>query len=60
MKKIISILATATFFAIACSLIDQFVWSNDFYWFNVFVGFFTGAVLALLSNSSVKDQDFIA
>lgn len=53
MKKIITILATATFFAIACSLIDQIVWSNEFYWVNAFVGFLTGGILALLSKTHV-------
>ncbi|MCW8932613.1 MAG: hypothetical protein OQL19_20560 [Gammaproteobacteria bacterium] len=55
MKKIITVLTTATFFAIACSLIDQLVWNNDFYWVNAFVGFATGAILALLSNTSVRN-----
>jgi len=53
MKKIITILTTATFFAIACSLIDQVVWNNDFYWLNALIGFITGGVLALLSKTSV-------
>lgn len=50
MKKLLTILTTATFFAIACSLIDQIVWNNDFHWLNAGVGFITGAVLALLST----------
>ncbi len=54
MKKIITILTTATFFAIACSLIDQFVWNNDFYWMNAMVGFITGAILAILSKAPVQ------
>lgn len=53
MKKIITILTTATFFAIACSLIDQLVWNNDFYWLNAMVGFVTGGVLAILSKTTV-------
>ena len=54
MKRIITILTTATFFAIACSLIDQLVWSNEFYWENAFIGFFVGGILALLSKTSVR------
>lgn len=60
MKKIITILTTATFFAIACSLIDQLVWSNEFYWANAFVGFFTGAILAILSKSPIKKPNSMA
>ncbi len=56
MKKIITILTTATFFAIACSLIDQVVWNNEFYWVNAFIGFITGGILALLSKTSVSDH----
>lgn len=54
MKKIITILTTATFFAIACSLIDQLVWSNDFYWLNAMIGFVAGAALVLLSKASIS------
>ncbi|WP_198264296.1 hypothetical protein [sulfur-oxidizing endosymbiont of Gigantopelta aegis] len=50
MKKIITILTTATFFAISCSLIDQVIWNNDFYWLNAGIGFFIGAVLVILSK----------
>ncbi|MCP3852098.1 MAG: hypothetical protein GY694_17940 [Gammaproteobacteria bacterium] len=57
MKKIITILTTATFFAIACSLIDQVVWNNEFYWINAFIGFITGGILALLSKTSVSDHN---
>lgn len=51
MKKLLTLLVTATFFAIACSLIDQFVWNNDFYWVNAAVGFIVGAALVLLSKT---------
>ncbi len=61
MKKILTTLTTAIFFAIACSLIDQLIWNNDFYWINAFVGFFTGAILAILSKTQhTKDTNFIA
>ncbi len=52
MKKIITLLSTATFFAIACSLIDQFVWNNDFNWMNAIIGFIAGAALVLLGSNS--------
>lgn len=52
MKKVITLLATATFFALVCSLIDQFVWNNDFYWINVAIGFIAGAALVLLGSPS--------
>lgn len=52
MKKILTLLTTATFFAIACSLIDQLVWNNDFYWVNAAVGFIAGAALVLLGGTS--------
>ncbi|MCW8932614.1 MAG: hypothetical protein OQL19_20565 [Gammaproteobacteria bacterium] len=60
MKKIVTILTTATFFAIACSLTDQLIWNNDFYWINAFIGFLIGATLALLSNTSVRNANTIA
>ena len=60
MKKIITILTTATFFAIACSLIDQLVWNNDFYWLNAGIGFFIGAVLVILSTPSSRKTGSIA
>ena len=50
MKRLLTLLATATFFAIACSLIDHYVWNNDFYWLNAAVGFIAGAALVLLSH----------
>lgn len=56
MKKIITLLTTATFFAIACSLIDQFVWNNDFYWINVIIGFIAGAALVLLGTDSSRSH----
>ncbi len=56
MKKLLTILTTATFFAIACSLIDQFVWNNDFQWLNVLIGFAAGTALVLLSNNSPKQH----
>lgn len=52
MKKLLTILTTATFFAIAFSLIDQIVWNNDFYWMNACIGFVAGAVMVLLNNAS--------
>ena len=52
MKKLLTIITTATFFAITCSLIDQFVWNNDFYWFNAAIGFIAGAALVLLGGSN--------
>ena len=54
MKKIITLLTTATFFAIACSLIDQLVWNNDFNWVNVIIGFIAGAVLVFLGGGSSR------
>ncbi|GEM_PF-3501214 len=56
MKKIITLLTTATFFAIACSLIDQFVWNNDFNWVNVIIGFIAGAVLVVLGGDSSRSH----
>ena len=60
MRKIITILTTATFFAIACSLIDQLVWNNDFYWLNAGIGFFIGAALVILSTPSSRKTGSIA
>jgi hypothetical protein len=62
MKKIATIITTATFFAITCSLIDQLIWNNDFYWLNAGIGFFIGAVLVILSKSEhpVRKTDSIA
>ncbi len=60
MKKILTVLTTATFFAIVCSLIDQHIWNNDFYWVNAFIGFITGAVLAILSKTTTRDTNSIA
>jgi len=51
MKKLFVLLSTATSFAIACSLIDQFVWNNDFYWVNALIGFIAGAALVLLAST---------
>ena len=56
MKKIITLLTTATFFAIACSLIDQLVWNNDFNWVNVIIGFIAGAVLVVLGSDSSRSH----
>ncbi len=50
MRKFITLLTTATFFAIACSLIDQLVWHNEFNWINSIIGFATGTALVLLSD----------
>lgn len=60
MKKLITILSTATFFAVICSLIDQLIWNNDFYWVNAAVGFVTGAALVLLGSSSDRKPDSLA
>ena len=60
MKRIITTLTTATFFAIACSLIDQLVWNNDFYWLNAAIGFFIGAILVILSTPSSRKTGSIA
>lgn len=60
MKKLLSIIFTATFFAIACSLIDQLIWDNDFYWLNAAVGFIAGAALVLLAKSDDGNSDTIA
>ncbi len=60
MKRIITTLTTATFFAIACSLIDQLVWNNDFYWLNAGIGFFIGAALVILSTPSSRKTGSIA
>jgi len=54
MKKLLTVLVSATFFAITFSLIDQFVWHNDFYWFNAGVGFLVGAALVILGSYSRK------
>lgn len=54
MKKLLTIVTTATFFAIAFSLIDQFVWNNDFYWLNAGIGFLAGAILVILSGTGHK------
>jgi len=51
MKKLLTIVFTATFFAIACSLIDQFIWNNDFHWINAAIGFVAGAALVFLGTS---------
>ena len=59
MKKLLTIVSTATFFALACSLIDQFVWNNDFYWLNAGIGFIAGAALVLLSKTH-SNNDTIA
>ena len=58
MKKILTIFTTATFFAVACSLIDQIVWNNDFYWLNAGIGFIIGAVLVLLSTPPRQRKTF--
>lgn len=52
MKKLLTLITTATFFAVICSLIDQVVWNNDFNWVNAAVGFIAGAALVLLSEPS--------
>ena len=52
MKKSLILLTTASFFAISCSIIDQFIWNNEFSWLNVIIGFIAGAALVLLSSSS--------
>ena len=54
MKKLTTLLTTATFFAIACSLIDQFVWNNEFNWVNVIIGFIAGALLVILGSDSSR------
>jgi len=54
MKKIITLLTTATFFALSCSLIDCYIWNNNFSIVNMFVGFIAGAALVLLSDSNKK------
>ncbi len=56
MKKLTTLLTTATFFAIACSLIDQFVWNNDFNWVNAIIGFIAGALLVILGSDSSRTQ----
>lgn len=58
MKRLLTIVTTATFFAIAFSLIDQFVWNNDFYWLNAGIGFFAGAILVILSKPTHKTDHF--
>ncbi|MCU7940757.1 MAG: hypothetical protein KZQ64_00505 [gamma proteobacterium symbiont of Bathyaustriella thionipta] len=60
MKKLLTIVTTATFFAIAFSLIDQFVWNNDFYWLNAGIGFLAGAILVILSKPINKTNNYIA
>jgi hypothetical protein len=59
MKKLLTILTTATFFAVTCSLIDQFVWHNEFYWLNAAIGFIAGAALVLLGSSPAKSNKTI-
>jgi len=56
MKKFFTIIITATFFAIIISLIDQFVWHNDFYWLNAGVGFLVGAALVILGKYNHKTK----
>ncbi len=52
MRKLLTIVTTATFFAIAFSLIDQIVWNNDFYWLNAVIGFLAGAILVILKQTT--------
>ncbi len=54
MKKIVTLITTATFFAIACSLTDQFIWQNGFSWGIVITGFLAGSMMVLLSHSNNK------
>lgn len=56
MKKLLSIVSTATFFAVACSLIDQFIWNNDFHWLNAAIGFVAGAALVLLGKTDSRSD----
>jgi len=58
MRKFLTIVTTATFFAIAFSLIDQYVWNNDFYWLNAGIGFLAGAILVILSKPGNKPNHF--
>ncbi len=58
MRKLLTVITTATFFAIAFSLIDQYVWNNDFYWLNAGIGFFAGAILVILSKPDNKPNHF--
>lgn len=61
MKKLFTIVSTATFFAVTCSLIDQFIWNNDFYWLNAAIGFVAGAALVLLGHTKTdKESDHVA
>jgi len=52
MTKLITILTTSSFFAIACSSIDQLVWHNELSWPTIIIGFITGFILALLSGTN--------
>ena len=56
MKKLFTIIITAIFFVIVVSLIDQFVWHNDFYWLSAVIGFITGATLVILGNHNYKTK----
>lgn len=58
MRKLLSVITTATFFAIAFSLIDQYVWNNDFYWLNAGIGFAAGAIMAILSKPTHKTNHY--
>ena len=58
MRKLLTVITTATFFAIAFSLIDQYVWNNDFYWLNAGIGFLAGAFLVILSKPDNKPNHF--
>ncbi len=51
MTKLITILTTGSFFAIACPSIDQLVWHNEFSWPTIIIGFITGTILSLLSGN---------
>ena len=59
MKKLLTIVFTATFFAVTCSLIDQFIWNNDFYWLNAAIGFVAGAALVLLANTDSHSDTIV-
>lgn len=59
MKKLFSIIFVATFFAVACSLIDQLIWDNDFYWLNAAIGFIAGAALVLLAKSDSNSDTLV-
>ncbi len=56
MKKLLTLIATASFFAITFSLIDQLVWDNDFYWTNALIGFSAGILLVILGKPEKKDH----